>query len=65
MNFVYHVAAPRPQGGFFLLSSRADGGGFGGLLQQQVEDVDAKVRASLILAVNKAEQERSAEKPPQ
>ena len=62
-SFVYYVAAPRPKGGFYLLTSRTSGSGFGGVVQQQLEEMDAKVRAAIMIAVNKAEQPGSVSAP--
>jgi len=61
--FVYYIAIARPKGGFYLLSSRSLGGGFGSVAQQQTELVDAKLRAVLMTAVSKVAQEGKEEKP--
>jgi hypothetical protein len=62
-TFVYYSAAPRPKSGFYLLSSRTSGSGFGGVVQQQLEQMDARLRSSLMLAVNKVGQEDVGHKP--
>ena len=57
-TFTYSMAAARPQGGYYVLRSSALGGGFAGVLQQQVEEVDAKLRPAFALAVKKIVQQQ-------
>ena len=63
-TFSYLMAATRPQGGHYILRSSALGGGFGGVLQQSVEEMDAKLRPAFALAVKKVEQ-RQPQSPQQ
>jgi hypothetical protein len=49
----YHLLIPRPQGGAYLITSTAYGGGFAGTLQKQTEEVDARVRAVITSALKR------------
>ena len=57
-TFAYLMAATRPQGGYYVLRSYALGGGFAGVLQQHVEEIDAKLRPAFALVIKKVEQQR-------
>ena len=55
-TFAYHFALSRSKGGYYLLSSTISGGGFGGVVQQLLEEMDLKLRGSFTLALKKFEQ---------
>ena len=63
-TFSYLMAATRPQGGHYILRSSALGGGFGGVLQQSVEEMDAKLRPAFALAVKKEQQQPQSPQQP-
>jgi|tagenome__1003787_1003787.scaffolds.fasta_scaffold20828313_1 hypothetical protein len=62
-TFTYMAAAARTQGGYFLLRSSAIGGGFAGVLQQQVADIDGRLRPAFMLAIKKVEQQSQSLQP--
>ena len=64
-NFAYHIAAPRSAAGYYLLNSTMLGSGFGGALQQQLEDMDARLRAVVIRAARRNEPAEPEKKPQQ
>ena len=55
-TFAYSAAMERAQGGFYLLQSAAIGGGFAGALQQEVEQMDARLRPAFVLAIKSGKQ---------
>jgi hypothetical protein len=63
LTTIHYLAVARPRGGFYVLSARSTGGGIGGVLQRQTEQVDAKVRAALSGALSRLERELSAARP--
>lgn len=60
---VYHLAVPRRQGGAYLVSATGRGSGFAGAIQRQAEQVDAKVRAVITVALKQLEREFGAARP--
>jgi hypothetical protein len=56
-TFAYDAATPRAKGGYYLLRSVTVGSGFAGVLPQQLEAMDARLRAGLILSIRKLERQ--------
>jgi hypothetical protein len=63
-TFAYYAAAPRSKGGYYLLASTMLGSGFAGVLQQQLEGIDARQRSLMVRAVNRIEQQESSAEVP-
>jgi hypothetical protein len=67
-TFTYSMAAARSEGGYYVLRSSALGGGFAGVLQQSVEEMDAKLRPAFVVAIEKVDHRQppvSQPAPPQ
>ncbi|HKS64856.1 MAG TPA: hypothetical protein VJT13_24365 [Xanthobacteraceae bacterium] len=64
-NFAYHIAAPRSAGGYYVLSSTMLGGGFGGVVQQQLQDMDTRLRAVVSRAASRNATEQPEKQPQQ
>lgn len=46
--FTRYTLTPRGKGGIYLMTSTVTGGGFGGVLQAQLDEIDARLRSAFI-----------------
>jgi hypothetical protein len=52
---LYHLVIERPKGGFYVLSMRTTGSGFGGVAQKAVDEYEDRIRAVLMISIKKLE----------
>ena len=52
-RFSYYTTTSRSKGGYYLMTITAVGGGFGGVLQGQLEEAEARLRGPFVLTANK------------
>lgn len=61
-TFTYYSAVARQAGGFYILSSKTSGGGFGGVVQGQLREVATKLENAFIPTLDRVQNNVTAEK---